>query len=95
MQLWNSCRSNDIQIQKEVVYVPKAPALYFPKFPNPNVIVPLDADFKVVYDEDHDIVYDILPHWYLLLILDYKLKVDEAKVYYDAFIAENKITVPP
>lgn len=95
MQLWNSCRSSNTQQNEEIKYISKAPVLYFPKFPDPKVIVPLNEDFKIVRDEETDIMYDVIPHWYLLLILDYKLKVDEAKLYYDAFIEENKIIVPP
>lgn len=69
------------------------PELYFPDFPRPaeGMILPLDANFKMIkseYDENGEpveIVYDIVPEWWLKLILDYKLDNEVAKAKYEAF----------
>lgn len=78
----------------EIRYIYVAPDLYFPKFPAPRdgVIIPLSADYKIVTEEsDEEVVYSIVPEWWLNLVLYYKLDVDEAKAKYDAW----KASIPP
>lgn len=95
MLLLTACASKPVEpiVVTKLIYV--SPDLYFPKFPAPQdgIILPLDADYKMVtsdYDEDGnpiEVVYSIVPEWWLNLVLDYKLDVDTAKAKYDAWKA--------
>ena len=90
MPLLTACASSKTETITQVKYVYVIPELYFPKFPGPKdgVIIPLDADYKVVkadVDEQGnpiEVVYDIVPEWWLKLVLDYKLDVDVAETKY-------------
>jgi hypothetical protein len=83
----NSCRSNEIQYKT----IFATPELTFPKYPEPNKnVLPLDKDYKRVTDNTKEIEYVIMPFWYYKLIVDYKVKVDEQKVKYEAFESRLK-----
>lgn len=90
-----ACESKKVEpiVVTKFIYV--APDLYFPKFPAPQdgIIIPLDADYKMVteeYDENGEpveVVYSIVPEWWLNLVLYYKLDVDTAQAKYEAWKA--------
>ena len=69
--------------------------VYFPAFPYPKdgVILPLDKDNKVTYDEEDLVVNVVLPYWYWKLIIKY---VKDTETAVTALEAANQVeTLPP
>lgn len=77
-----SCLSSP-QPEIKTIYV--CPDIYFPNFPKPRNIIPLDSDGKKVVDDETEIMNVLIPYWYWNLIIDYKLEVDDAENYYKAY----------
>lgn len=79
------------KIVVRTIYV--CPDLFFPEFPKPaeGIILPLDQNFKMIKSEVDEngepveVVWDIVPEWWLKLVLDYKLDNDVARSKYEAF----------
>lgn len=78
-----SCLSDKTETEPQFIYV--CPDLYFPSFPKPRNIIPLDADGKKVVDDETEIMNVLIPFWYWNLIIDYKLEVDNTEVFYKAY----------
>lgn len=74
-----SCRTTKI---KEVVIVPE---LYFPDFPKPDKLTPLDKDLQLVTDEETEIVYIQMSFEYFKRIVEYKAQIDETKAKYKVY----------
>lgn len=73
----------------ETIYV--YPELAFPVYPKPNNnVLPLDANGKIVKDNETEVENVIMPLWYYKLIVNYKLENDVAKAKYEAFVSEVK-----
>lgn len=55
-------------------------SVYFPTFPYPKdgIVLPLDANNKLVLDDNSEIVSVIMPYWYWNLIIDYATKIETA-----------------
>lgn len=84
INLMISCQTNKVI---ETKYIIDYPQLYFPKYPEPKKnVLPLDVNGKVVKDNDTEIVNVIMPLWYYKMIVEYKVRVDEAKTTYDSFV---------
>ena len=84
---FSSCKSNRIKAKDEInldVYFPAPP------YPKDGLIIPVsvlqktykdnDTYFvcKIVIDNDTEIVYDMVPHWWLCLVADYMNKTESA-----------------
>lgn len=84
MLAMSCCKSNGQTIHYKVVYAD--PDLYFPSYPEPNNnVLPYDKDFHKVTDDDTEIEYVLMPYWYYILIMKYKLQVQEAEIKYKSF----------
>ena len=89
MLVMNSCKSSEIKTNYKTIYA--TPDLYFPEYPDPKKnVVPYDRNFKKVTDNTQEIEYVVMPFWYYKLIVDYKVKVDEAEAKYEAFNSRMK-----
>lgn len=66
------------------------PELYFPKFPAPDVAIPLDADKVEVTDNDTVIEYVIIPYSYYQSLVKYKATMKETEIKYITF--KEKLT---
>lgn len=87
MLAFSSCKSNQIKAKKETnlkVYFPAAP------YPTEGLIIPVTVVqkaktedrtlyvVKVITDNNTEIVYDMVPHWWLCLVADYMNKTESA-----------------
>lgn len=87
MLLFSSCKSNRIKARDEIKFDVYFPA---PPYPKDGLIIPvkvqqknyIDKDTyivcKVVNDKDTEVVYDMVPHWWLVLVADYMSKTEAA-----------------
>lgn len=83
MLVLTSCASK----QKEEF---ELPLLYFPKFPDPASVIPLDEELQEVTDEQTEIKFVLLPWWYWQLIVWFKIEIDETKIFYQTFYNDYK-----
>lgn len=68
------------------------PVLNFPAFPVPDgKIIPLDAEGKVVRDDETEIETVNMPFWYFCLVFDtYRYKIKTTEIEYNAFVEKVK-----
>lgn len=83
MLAMSCCQSSKLRPVDELtlVYIPAAPK------PKSSIVIPLDADNKIVHDAQTEIVNIQMPFWYYKQIVNYMVDVTEVKRTIEAYQA--------